>query len=78
MRTLLSLVLTTSSLALMFFLRSLGNALGKVERMCVSEAAMLKQARAGGRCVAHRPRRGAAAGAHEGGRAGAAARNAPA
>ncbi|PSC76080.1 arsenite methyltransferase [Micractinium conductrix] len=43
MRTLLSLVLTTSSLALMFFLRSLGNALGKVERMCVSEAAMLKQ-----------------------------------
>ncbi|EFN50774.1 hypothetical protein CHLNCDRAFT_142489 [Chlorella variabilis] len=42
-RTLLSFTLTAACLAQMFFLRRLGAVLGQLERMSVSEAAMLKQ-----------------------------------
>lgn len=42
-RTLLSFSLTSASLTLMFFLRALGAALGQLDRMSMSEAALLKQ-----------------------------------
>lgn len=42
-RTMLSFSLTASSLCLMFFLRALGRALGELDRMSTSEAALLKQ-----------------------------------
>lgn len=44
-RTLLSFTLTASCVALMFLVRKLGRVLGQMERMSVSEAAMLKQVR---------------------------------
>jgi hypothetical protein len=41
--TLLSFTLTASCVALMFLVRKLGRVLGQMDRMSVSEAAMLKQ-----------------------------------
>lgn len=42
-KTTLSLVLTLGVLGLMFLLRKLGKVLGDNDRMCASEAALLKQ-----------------------------------
>jgi hypothetical protein len=44
-RTLLSFLLTSTTVALMFFLRKLGAVVGLCDRMAVSEAALLKQVR---------------------------------